>query len=122
MAPLFLLPAIALGVEGAQEALRSSIRWVNGENELSTPMVVWSPFFTYRSIRRVKGASRAARLARAYAATVSRRPASKRPSAELEVNHVCMSYEIGWLVFSWSGVADADGTCMLDAELSPTPA
>jgi hypothetical protein len=120
MAPLFLLPAAAIGVARAREALQSSVRWANGENELETPMVTWSPFFTYRSIRRASGASRGARLARAYAATVARRTASKCSPTELEVNQACRSYEIGWLVYSWARVADAEGTSMLDTELRPT--
>jgi hypothetical protein len=124
MAMLFLLPALRRGVAGAELAIRRSYRWILGENELGVPMFNEDPFMPYRSIRRrlpllsedsrsrTTGAGNTLERGRSWAVAGSRRAlglaaAHARPT-RLEVNRECRSYEIGWMLYVWSGVSGFD--------------
>jgi hypothetical protein len=103
MAMLFLLPALDLGLPGIRESIERSYAWVLGDNELSMPMILDEPFFRYRSLERRGGLQRPRRYAKTLPGVVlaSRRFAGK--AGGLRVNRECRSYEMGWVLFAWSG-------------------
>jgi hypothetical protein len=103
MAMLFLLPALELGLPGVRESIEQSYAWVLGDNEISTPMIVEEPFFRYRSLERRRGLQRPRRALKSLpgAVLVSRRLAGH--AGRVRINRDCRSYEMGWVVFAWSG-------------------
>ena len=65
MAMLFLLPAEREGVRGASEAIKRSLEWNFGHNELGARMVLTEPYpWIYRSIERDENWTRARRFLR----------------------------------------------------------
>lgn len=119
MSMLFLLPAVALGLPGADAAVRKSYRWVLGDNELGRPLWRAEPFLVYRSIRRAvpwsgpaAGSTRHLRhlmdrgsnLAHAATRIALRQPATPARQGAVEINPECRSYEMGWTVYVWAGV------------------
>lgn len=112
MAMLFLLPARDLGLPGVPAAIERSVRWVLGANELSVSMLCTEPFVIWRSIRRRGRGERARRYLRAALPGAGARWADP---ASLELNRECRSYELGWLLYAWSGRDDVPAAV---AELS----
>jgi hypothetical protein len=102
MAMLFLLPALDAGQPGVPDAIRRSVAWGFGENELATPFYRFDPFFAMRSIERVERAPRARRYARA----LRHRLPGARPAAfgrgNVRLNPECRSYHLGWILYVWS--------------------
>jgi hypothetical protein len=96
MAMLFLHPAQERGTPGAGEAVRRSLQWVLGANELDLCMFVERPFFAYRSIERAERAPRLRRYARAL------RGSAATDAGRVRVNRECRSYHLGWLLYVWS--------------------
>jgi hypothetical protein len=103
MSMLFLLPACDAGLARASAAIEKSCSWLFGGNELGAVMVVDSPFFVYRSIRRKERFERQRRYLRALRADMFGCCEKPLPTACLEVNRECRSYHIGWLLFVWGG-------------------
>ncbi len=103
MAMLFLLPAVDLGVGGAAQAIEKSYRWLFGNNQLGTPMMVASPdFFIYRCIHRRGSLERPKRFGRSLLLSAIRKPARFAANPQLEVVMHGRSYHPGWILFSWS--------------------
>jgi hypothetical protein len=102
MAMLFLLPALDRGLD-VRDAIERSYAWVLGANELGTSMIVQEPFLRYRSIERRAGLQRARRYGRALAARAGVRWSSAQTPDRLRLNTECRSYELGWVVYVWSG-------------------
>jgi hypothetical protein len=101
MAMLFLHPYLDSGESGATEAIRRSIAWCYGENELGEDLYRFDPFFAYRSIERIE---RLPRLRR-YLRGISRRATSASAayaSASVRLNRECRSYHLGWILYAWS--------------------
>lgn len=105
MAMLFLLPALDRGVPGVEGAIRKSYRWMFGENQLGTRLLVTDPFQTYRSIRRPGERKRGVAFVQGLRHAALRSQARLLPPVELEVNRECRSYEMGWILYAWSGRA-----------------
>jgi hypothetical protein len=104
MAMLFLLPALDAGLRGASSAIRRSLPWGFGVNELGVDMYPESPrFMAYRAIERRDPLPRLARYLRFAARTFSARSAEFARPASLRVNPECRSYHLGWLLYAWSG-------------------
>jgi len=101
MAMLFLLPALDGEVPGVAEAVRRSMAWVFGANELGIEFYRQDPFFAYRSIERADRAPRARRYLRSLSYTMTRRPGSFS-SARVRLNDECRSYHLGWILYAWS--------------------
>jgi len=106
MSMLFLLPALDAGLEEARSAIERSYRWIFGENELHAPMAQREPFFTYRSIRRKQKWERARRYGRSLALSAFHARAAHADPSTLTVNRECRSYELGWILYCWSGRND----------------
>jgi hypothetical protein len=110
MAMLFLHPALERGLPGASEAIRRSLDWVFGNNEMAQPMFVERPFFAYRSIERAERAPRIRRYARSLRHRTSPSPATTG-ARHIRVNDECRSYHLGWILYVWSRPPEAvDGT------------
>jgi hypothetical protein len=101
MAMLFLLPALDAGVPGVDEAIRKSLAWVFGANELEIEFYRYDPFFAYRSIERVERVPRLRRYVRALSYSVMKRPGAFG-SASTRRNDECRSYHLGWILFAWA--------------------
>ncbi len=108
MAHLFLMPAEALGVDGASHAIKQSTLWLHGQNDLGEPSIVHNPFLIYRSIRRAQDKARAKRFARALRNRLLMREEGNIAPSQLEWNRECRSYHIGWMLYAWADRADAD--------------
>ncbi len=106
MSMLFLLPALDNGVPRAAEAIRRSLAWGFGENELSIDFYPRSPFHAYRSIERAESAPRARRYMRSLAHRLSARP-PRWTGARVRLNPECRSYHLGWILYAWSGRPEA---------------
>ncbi len=102
MAMLWLLPALDLGMEQARPAIERSYRWLFGNNQLAAAMIEREPFFIHRSHRRDESLERPRRLLRSGAALLLGRPGQLR-SAGIVLNPECRSYQIGWILYAWSG-------------------
>lgn len=101
MAMLFLFPALALNIQGAQSAIERSLSWCFGENELGISMYKDTPFVAHRSIERGERLSRLRR----YARSVGHSPTAAAATtgvANLRLNPECRSYHLGWMLFVWS--------------------
>ena len=97
MAMLFLLPALDRRMAGASEAIRTSLAWCDGVNELGVPMYVDAPvFFAYRAIERPERAPRLRRYLRSF--TAGR---GDFGSGAVRLNDECRSYHLGWLLYAW---------------------
>jgi hypothetical protein len=103
MSMLFLLPARDAGLPGVEEAIEKSCSWLFGNNELGAVMIVDSPFFIYRSIRRRERFERGRRYLRALGLEIFGWHQNPQAPSRLEINRECRSYHIGWLLFAWAG-------------------
>jgi hypothetical protein len=101
MSMLFLLPALDRGLD-VHEPIERSYGWVLGRNELGLSMIVHDPFLRYRSIERMGPFQRGRRYGRSLAARAGLSPSS-RAGRHVRVNTECRSYELGWVVYAWSG-------------------
>jgi hypothetical protein len=106
MAMLFLLPALDDGVADVEHAIRRSVAWSRGANELGEPMYGDGEFFAYRSIRRREPLVRPRRYARSVARALADRPGSLADPERLTVNRECRSYHLGWILYAWAGRTD----------------
>ena len=102
MSLLFLFPALDRSVAGADAAIRKSVLWLFGQNELGVSFLRLDPFFIDRSIRRNESAERPRRLLRAALAALLGRPARPVPASDLAILKECRSYELGWILYAWS--------------------
>jgi hypothetical protein len=101
MSILFLRPAVEDGVAGAADAIRRSVRWVHGENELDLRFYLEEPFFfAYRAIERDEPWTKARR----YGRWLARR--TDTPASRLRVNRECRSYHLGWILYAWRDWTD----------------
>ena len=121
MAMLFLLPALAAGLD-VGSAITRSFSWVLGRNELSTPMIEREPFAAYRSIERAERLPRGRRYVRATARSLAR--ATDRPDRRrgVRINRECRSYHLGWILYAWAGattVPDLSPTARIDIPRPP---
>ncbi|HZR95644.1 MAG TPA: hypothetical protein VFA56_08110 [Gaiellaceae bacterium] len=105
MAMLFLLPALAHGLD-VVDAIERSLAWVDGRNELGIPMTTGSPFVAYRSIERAERAPRARRYLRAALNGAAGRADAPAAGHGVRLNPECRSYHLGWILYAWSGVRD----------------
>lgn len=101
MAMLFLLPALDTREPGVDEAIRRSLAWVFGVNELGIEFYRHDPFFAYRSIERADRAPRLRRYLRSLSTSVTRRPGAFG-RAHVRLNDECRSYHLGWILYAWS--------------------
>lgn len=104
MSLLFLLPAFEKGLQEAGDAIRRSLAWVAGDNQLHRPMVHDEPFLVYRSLERKSRAPRPRRFARALLTVASGRRGGLAAPGKLRINTESRSYEMGWLLFALSDV------------------
>jgi hypothetical protein len=98
MAPMFLLPAWQAGIPGAEDALRASLRWLDGNNDLRQAMLRTDPFFIYRGIARAERPG----LLRRYLRGRRYRPGDDAPVSSLKLDTNCRAYHLGWLLYVWS--------------------
>ena len=105
MAMLFLLPALDAGMD-VRDAIRRSLAWVDGANELGEPLWIDEPPLLWRSIRRDEPLRPQRRYVRSLARAVGHRPGSYA-SARVVVNRECRSYHPGWILYVWSQRPDA---------------
>lgn len=103
MAMLWLLPALDLGMEQARPAIERSYRWLFGNNQLAAAMIEREPFFIHRSHRRDESLERPRRLLRSGIGLLLRRPGQFRSTGGIVLNPECRSYQIGWILYAWSG-------------------
>ena len=101
---LFLLPALGNGDTRAAEAIRRSLAWCYGNNELGEAFYEPEPFFAYRSIERVERLPRFRRYVRGVTRPRDA-PAASYGSATVRVNRECRSYHLGWILYVWSSRA-----------------
>lgn len=106
MSMLFLLPALDRGVDGVEEAIDLSLAWLVGDNELEFDMIVPEPFFVYRSFERQESLGKARRYARSLWRSAAGRPSGYGGGGGLRVNSECRSYQLGWILYAWSGRSD----------------
>lgn len=106
MAMLFLLPAFDMGVEGAEDAICRSYRWLFGSNELNKSLILKEPFFIYRSIRRRENFEREKRFLRTIKNSIFNKQSMRIPSQKLAINKECRSYHLGWILYAWSDRTD----------------
>jgi hypothetical protein len=98
MSMLFLHPAAARGIDGADDACARSVRWALGGNDLNLRMYADTPsFVAYRAIQRAELLPRARRYARWLHGEEDVGPAPR-----VHVNRECRSYHLGWLLYAWS--------------------
>lgn len=100
MAMLFLLPAEREGVRGASEAIKRSLEWNFGHNELGARMVLTEPYpWIYRSIERDENWTRARRFLRGLGPATGGSPPR---STQVRINREARSYHLGWVLYAWS--------------------
>jgi hypothetical protein len=104
MAMLFLLPALDAGMD-VGDAIRRSVVWVDGENELGEPMWIDEPPLLWRSVRRDESLRPQRRFLRATARSLAHRPGAFA-SARAVINRECRSYHPGWILYVWAGRED----------------
>jgi hypothetical protein len=103
MAMLFLFPAEDCSIPHVTEAIRRSIRWNLGHNELNAKLVHAEPYpWIYRSIERSERWPRARRYLRSVGPARIGPPAHSR---RIRVNAECRSYHLGWVLYAWSDPA-----------------
>jgi hypothetical protein len=104
MAPMGLLElAEASGDDRYAKAAARGVDWVDGSNELGASMVDVDAEMIYRSIRRRPAAARGRLAANTIASAIGLGALGGRRARRVEVNTVCYSYELGWLLEAWAG-------------------
>ncbi len=106
MAMLFLLPAFDSGVEGTEDAICKSYKWLFGNNQLQKAIMNQDPFFIYRSIKQNQFAERPMRIIKSVTNKIMRRNANLKDPQSLVINKECRSYHIGWIIYAWAGRND----------------
>ncbi len=103
MAMLFLLPAERYGIPGAKDAIKRSLQWNFGDNELAERMAQVEPYpWIYRSIERAERWPRARRYLRGLGPAARDYPPR---SGNVRINRECRSYHLGWVLYTWSDPA-----------------
>jgi hypothetical protein len=103
MAPMGLLElAEAGGDERYVAAAARGVDWVDGRNELGISMVDAEAEMIYRSIRRRRASARTWLAANTILSAVGL-GSLRRRNGPVELNAVCYSYELGWLLEAWAG-------------------
>jgi hypothetical protein len=109
MAILFLAPGAARGISGASSAMRKSVQWILGDNELGERMVDDEPFRLYRSVERAELLPRIRRYGRYAGARVLGHSAPFPERKGLRVNRECRPYHAGWILYVWAGAERIPG-------------
>ncbi len=103
MAPALLECAELHGVREARRALVKGFNWVLGDNQLAIPMLVPELSLTIRSqVRSNELHTKAFRMLRAVYNAHLRRPASLSDPNSVSLRRECRSYELGWILWSFS--------------------
>lgn len=113
MAILFLAPGAARRISGAISAMRRSVTWILGDNELGERMVEDEPFRLYRCVERAELLPRLRRYGRYVGARVLSHSAPFPEREGLRVNRECRPYHAGWILYVWAGAERIPG---LDGE------
>jgi hypothetical protein len=108
MAMLFLFPALDDRMPGVEQAIRSSLAWSDGANELGEPLWQDDPPLLWRSVRRDEGLRPQRRYARSLAWSLAHR-AGSYAGARATINRECRSYHPGWNLYVWSQRDDLAG-------------
>ena len=120
MAMLFLLPAQALGISGIQSAIRRSLLWNFGDNQLGVSLVRERPcFWIDRAIERDEQHARARRFLRSLH---GRRADYPQPAARVRINRECRSYHLGWVLYAWASLDDVTARRPADDRTTPSRA
>jgi len=107
MAPAFLELAEQHGVPEARAAIIRGFKWVLGQNQLATPMLVPERHLSVRSqVRKGELRTKAWRVLRALQNSASRRQAVLTDPSNLELRLECRSYELGWILWSFGRRSD----------------
>jgi hypothetical protein len=106
MAMLFLFPAMEAGVEGCASAVRRSLDWLGGMNQLGQPMLEDNPFLIYRCLQRRGPLPKTRRYLRATWNRLTGGTSGPVENGGLEINAECRSYHLGWLLYAWAGRND----------------
>ena len=113
MAMLFLLPANDRAAPRTSVAIKKSLAWSFGGNELSIDFYLSNPFYAFRSIERSEKAPRMRRYLRSRARVVARRPATTG-GASVRLNPECRSYHLGWILYVWASRPEANARTVLE--------
>jgi hypothetical protein len=107
MAPAFLHQAVAHGVPGAREALVQGFLWLFGNNEMGVSMLRQKEQMFYRSQARQSDlASTVSRVRRSVINAALGRSDTVGNHRQLALRKECRSYELGWILWSFSGHRD----------------
>ena len=101
MAMLFLLPAYDLDINGSEEAIVKSYKYLFGENHLNEKMIITDPFFIYRSFKKNKIFEKPVRLISSIVRKVSRLENKNPTDNSISLNKECRSYHLGWILYAW---------------------
>ncbi|HWA03392.1 MAG TPA: glycosyltransferase [Rhizomicrobium sp.] len=102
MAPAFLEYAERHGVTEAREAIRRSVRWVLGDNQLQRPMLVPELGLTIRSqCRKGELDTKFFRMFRSMPSLIAPRAAVLTDPSNIQLRLECRSYELGWILWSF---------------------
>jgi hypothetical protein len=103
MAPMALLElSEACGDARYIDAIRRSVHWIDGQNELGVNMVDREHGLVLRSIRRRAGLDRFW-LAANTGASLARPPAARSTARLTETNPTDRPYHFGWVLEAWCG-------------------
>jgi hypothetical protein len=107
MAPAFLELAERHGVLEARTAITNGFKWVLGQNQLATPMLVPDLHLSIRSqVRKGELHTKKWRVFRALQNSMLGRQAVLTDPSELELRLECRSYELGWILWSFGQRSD----------------
>ena len=95
-----------LGIAEADDAIVKSYKWLFGNNQLKTNMILDEPFFIYRSLHREGRFEREKRYIHAVWNTFAGMSARQSRSSLLKIDTTCRSYHLGWILFVWSDRKD----------------
>ncbi len=98
MAPMALFPLAESSGRSFDEAIYRGLEWIGGANELETDMRDFNHNVVWRRIHPVPESSMRADVALSYLRI--HRNASHR---KMRVLHECRPYELGWLLYAFSG-------------------
>jgi len=107
MAPAFLELAERHGVLEARSAIIKGFKWVLGQNQLATPMLVPHLHLTIRSqVRRGELHTKNRRMLRALGNSILGGAAVLIDPSAVELRLECRSYELGWILWSFGQRCD----------------
>ena len=102
MAPAFLGYAERHGVSEARNAIIKGFKWVLGQNQLNTPMLVTNLHMTIRSqVHKGELHTKMWRVMRALQNSFLNREATLIDPRHLQLRRECRSYELGWILWSF---------------------